>query len=109
MKTMLALVALAGALGAAPATAQTPSPETHMRSVGYTDLDLRSGKDQSRLDRRIDIAVAAACGDASSADPSGKNALRRCRADAKQRVTADRDRVIAAAQGSAKTELAARR
>lgn len=99
MKTMLALTALGGLLCAAPAMAAAPA-ETATHVVNYTDLDLRTERGQSRLDRRLEIAVSAACGTPSSADPAGRNAIRRCKAETMERLTTQRDQAIAAAQGS---------
>lgn len=109
MKTTLALIALAGALYVAPAAAQSPTQETHTRVVSHADLDLRSERGRSALDRRIQIAVSAACGTASSADPEGKNDIRRCEAETLERVAVQRDRIIAAARDSSSTVLASKR
>lgn len=108
MKTMLALTALAGALCVAPATAQNPSHDTQTRVVSYTDLDLRTDRGQSALDRRLRVAVTAACGSASSADPEGRREIQRCRIDTLERVAAQRDQVVAVALQSAPTALASK-
>lgn len=108
MKTLPALSALVGALCVVPAAAaaQTRHPPV-VRAVAHHDLDLSTARGRKMLDRRIDIAIAAACGDASSADPMGWKAIRRCRADAADRVSEQRDGVIAAARRSGRARLAA--
>ncbi|RJF92894.1 UrcA family protein [Sphingomonas cavernae] len=98
MKTMLALTALAGALYVAPATAQSPADGTNTRVVRYADLDLGTEKGRDALDRRIRVAVSAACGTASSVDPEGKREVRRCKADTLAHVAAQRDQAIASLQ-----------
>ncbi len=107
MKTLLALSALAGALCVAPAAAAETRHPPVVRAVAHGDLDLNTAKGRQSLDRRIEIAIATACGDASSADPLGWKAIQRCRIDAADRVTAQRDGVIAAAQRSGGSRLAA--
>jgi UrcA family protein len=107
MKTLLALTALAGALCVAPAAAAQPNGTPIVRAVAHQDLDLGTAKGRSSLDRRIEIAINTACGDASSADPRGWKAIKSCRADAAARVASQRDRAIATAERSSGTRLAA--
>lgn len=106
MKTMLALTALAGALYVAPATAQSLGTDTVTRVVSYSDLDLRTDKGQRTLDNRLRVAVSMTCGTASSADPLGKREVARCRIDTLDRLSAQRDQVIAAAAALVPTQIA---
>ncbi len=107
MKTLLALTALAGALCLAPAAVAQTQDAPIVRAVGHEDLDLGTARGRNSLDRRIEIAINTACGDASSADPRGWKAVKRCRTDAAARVAGQRDQVIAAAQATGGTRLAA--
>lgn len=43
------------------------------------DLDLRSNGGKAKLQRRLEIAAAEVCGDASASDPAGRRAIRTCR------------------------------
>lgn len=107
MKTLLALSALAGALCVAPAAAAETRHPPVVRAVAHDDLDLNTAKGRKTLDRRIEIAIATACGDASSADPMGWKAIQRCRTDAADRVLVQREGAIAAAQRQGSTRIAA--
>jgi UrcA family protein len=94
MKRTLAFAAFAAASCFTPALAQeTEGDRRHV--VSFADLDLSRQADVRRLDRRIAIAVADACGAASDADPAGKNDVRRCRVETTARLTAERERAIA--------------
>lgn len=103
MKTMLALAALAGVLPLAPAIAET---RTYTAVVQHADLDLRTEQGRSVLDRRLRIAVASTCGEASSADPEGRNEVRACRTDTLRRVAGQRDQIIAAALRNTRVAVA---
>ncbi|HEV2747093.1 MAG TPA: UrcA family protein [Allosphingosinicella sp.] len=107
MKTILAFAALAAASAFSPALAQGPAADQATRHVRHADLDLTSAAGVRALDRRIAIAIASACGAASDVDLQGGNDVRRCRAEARERIAAERDRLIAARQTPA-TRLAAR-
>jgi UrcA family protein len=107
MKTLLALSALAGALCLTSAATAAPDHAPIVRAVGHQDLNLTTAKGRNSLDRRIEIAIATACGDASSADPLGWKAIKRCRTEAAARVATQRDQVIATAQAAGGTRLAA--
>jgi UrcA family protein len=107
MKTLLALSALAGALCVAPAAAAETRHPPVVRAVAHDDLDLSTAKGRKTLDRRIEIAIATACGDASSADPMGWKAIQRCRTDAADRVSVQREGAIAAARRQGSTRIAA--
>lgn len=107
MKTLLALSALSGALCVVPAAAAETRYSPVVRAVAHGDLDLSTAKGRKTLDRRIEIAIASACGDASSADPLGWKAIQRCRTEAADRVAARRDSVIVAAQRTVSTRIAA--
>jgi UrcA family protein len=95
MKTLLALTALAGGLCFAPAL----SAQTVTRTVSSENIDTGTAAGRAKLDRRIEIAVKTACGDASSADARGRKALNRCRADALARALPQRDQLIAQRNG----------
>ena len=112
MKTILTLAltfaASVAALPAAPAAAQAPPAEATL-AVSYVDLDLRSEAGIRTLDRRILTAVQQACGPISDFDPAGRNRIQACRADALERLSGQRDTVIAAAAQSARVRLAGQR
>jgi len=89
----LAAIAAAAAASLSPALAQeTPADRTHV--VSFADLDLSRKADVRRLDRRIALAVEDVCGSASSADPAGRNDVRRCRVETTARLTSERERAI---------------
>ena len=73
--------------------------------VGFADLDLSTAHGQRVLDRRLRSAAETVCGPTSSADPRGKNEVRRCRTDTLAYARSQRD--IAVAQASAQIQLAA--
>lgn len=72
--------ASAGLAQALPAAMPGPSVSTR---VVTNDLDLNSKSGQATLRHRLAIAAAEVCGEASSADPAGKRAVRDCRIAAK--------------------------
>ena len=85
-------------------TAPAPAQEGAGRQVAsYADLDLSRSADVAKLDRRIRVAVAAACGVASDADLEGQTAERNCRAAALREAALQRSRAV----GSAAARLAA--
>ncbi|PAX09339.1 UrcA family protein [Sphingomonas lenta] len=96
LKIMLAAALAAAALGT-PASAQ----DDRTRRVSYADLHLDREGDVRTLDRRIGRAVRDACGVAADYDVRGKNEARRCRAETRAAVTAERDRLVAAARPTA--------
>jgi len=106
MKKMLTLAALAAALLVAPAQALPGSTQPASLTVDYSDLDLSRPADVRRLDRRIEIAARTACGPTSSADPDGMKEARRCRTQATEAASLQRNRAIAAAQLGSSTVLA---
>ena len=79
-----------------PARAQAPAAST----VSFADLDLARASDVARLDRRIAIAVRAACGDPAPYDLKGRKALRRCQAATHAAALPQRDAAIASARRS---------
>jgi UrcA family protein len=93
MKTLLPLAALAAALLAHPASAQTAPPAPQV--VHYADLDLSSPAGVRELDRRIGAAVRDACGSASDADLHGQNLVIRCRVEARGQAKAQRAIAVA--------------
>lgn len=86
------------AFSATPALAEPPVVAISV--VQTADLDLSSKGGQQALDRRLTHAVKEVCGAASDADISGKNDVRRCRAETLASLSAERDERIAAASGS---------
>ena len=67
------------AIKAAPALAETVSPDVVVSVVHTADLDLASDTGKRQLDRRLSIAVREVCGTASDSDLEGKNEVRECR------------------------------
>jgi UrcA family protein len=82
-------------LAAAATTPLTAEPVRTSRSVETADLDLSTAAGLRTLDHRLTIAIVDACGEASDVDMEGANAVRACRADARARVAAERDRIVA--------------
>lgn len=107
MKTLLTLALTALAFAASPAIGQTAG--SSQLAVSYADLDLRTDAGVRTLDRRIRSAVELACGPISSADPAGTNDVLACRTETLASSRAQRDRLIAAANGNAQVQLASRR
>jgi UrcA family protein len=95
------LAALAAALPT-PASAAMPGQNVSV-AVPTRDLDLTSQSGQSVLRQRLYVAAAEACGEASSADPAGKRAVRQCRAEL---VRSGQQQALAAVAGQER--LAAR-
>ena len=108
MKKILILAAAAttfSVFSASTAFAQNAAPQL---VVSFADLDLSTSHDQRVLDRRLRSAAETVCGPTSSADPRGKNEVRRCRADTLAYARSQRDIAIAQASGPAEIQLAAR-
>ncbi|MEG3123421.1 UrcA family protein [Sphingomonas sp. GB1N7] len=106
MKIAFTLAALAAATLVTPAFGQEIAPATRSQIVHHADLDLRRAADIRRLDRRIGIAVRAACGTASDLDLAGQNEVTRCRKDTDAMLSARRAQAIAAVKGNASVALA---
>jgi len=85
-----------------------PIPVTNRVVVTTADLDFTASSGQQRLERRLAIAVIEVCGEASSVDLVGSNAVRRCHHETRAQVSAYARRAIALAQGSSTVALAAR-
>jgi UrcA family protein len=90
IRTISLLLLAAGA--SAPLAAE---PASTTRSVQTADLDLSTSAGLRALDLRLTIAIVVACGEASDVDLQGANAVRACRKDARARVVAERDRIVA--------------
>lgn len=87
----------------------SPAPARTV-AIHYGDLDLASETGRSALGHRIRQAVGAACGEASSADLRGANAVLECRRDLTASLAGQRDAVLAAARsGGSPATLVARR
>ena len=97
MTRTIAILLLATA-SATPVAAETV---TATRSVETADLDLSSAAGVRALEHRLTIAIVDACGEASAVDLQGANQVRACQADARHRVSAERDRVLARRSTSA--------
>jgi UrcA family protein len=91
MTRTIALLFVA-AVAASPLAAE---PVSTSRAVQTADLDLSTAAGLRTLDHRLTIAIVDACGEASDVDLEGANAVRACRADARARVAAERDRIVA--------------
>lgn len=98
---------LLAALVATPVVAE-PAPAEERVIVRTADLNLGTTAGQRRLDRRLANAVVDACGTASKADLAGSNAVRRCRDETRERLSSDRERLIALASRSTSIVIAAR-
>jgi UrcA family protein len=92
--TAPAMFGLVVLLAGVPALAQS-EPEPSIQLVTFADLDLSQPAHQRKFDRRVATAIANACGLTSSANPAGKNAVRRCRRETLDLVSTGRKRVIA--------------
>lgn len=103
----LAFAATGAAMLATPASAQPPAGATV--AVSYADLDLTTPAGIRTLDRRILSAVRQACGPTSDFDPAGRNLVEACRSDALERLSAQRETAIAAANQPQPVLLAAQR
>ena len=103
---MIRILILAASIAAGsaftPAFPQESAGERR-QVVSFADLDLSKQSDLRTLDRRLTAAVADVCGVTSDADPAGKNAVRRCRAETAASLRAQRERAIARRTGSAIT------
>jgi len=82
------------AFTATPAFAEPAAIAT--ATVQTADLDLSSQAGREALDNRLNQAVKDVCGKASDVDISGKNDVRRCRAETLASLSAERDQRIAA-------------
>ncbi len=97
------IAALSASVAATPAAAE---PVAGVAVVHVSDLNLTDVRDVRTLDRRLSIAIVEACGEASNVDLAGRNAVRACRADARARVDATRNRLIELAARTATTKFA---
>lgn len=95
-------------LALSPAPVHAEDLQAHRQIVSHNDLDLSDEADVRRLDRRIRTAIQTVCGRSFKADPAGKNDIRRCRAEAAERIAAQRDMAVAQARQSVRTAAADR-
>lgn len=96
--SLVSLGLAAGALTlAAPVAAAMPGPLA-VAAVPTADLDLASAHGQALLKARLQRAAADVCGEASSADPTGRRWVRQCRADSFDRAW---DRALAGRRSTA--------
>lgn len=103
-------LATVAALTAFPALAQQAQPApVNISLVRTADLDLRSGRDRDRLDRRLANAAREVCGYASDADLAGGNELRRCIDETLLTARGQRDQLLAAANRGAVIAVTAAR
>lgn len=82
------------------ATAIAAPPVIATSTVQTADLDLSSQAGRRALDRRLSIAAKEVCGTTSDAHITGKNDVRRCRAETLASVASYRNRQIAAANAA---------
>ena len=101
----------AGAIKAAPALAETPSPnaDTYVSFVQTGDLDLTSKGGQRQLEQRIAQAAREVCGTPSDVDLVGQNKARDCRRNAIAQASGRRDALLAAANRGAVIAVTAAR
>jgi len=104
--TFFALAMIASAATITPVIAAEPA--AGIAIVSTADLDLTDARDVRTLDRRLSIAIVEACGEASTVDLAGINAVRACRVDARAKVNATRDRLVELASRGSDVILAAR-
>jgi UrcA family protein len=90
--TRILLSLLVAAAAVPPLAAE---PVSISRYVETADLDLSTDAGLRSLDHRLTIAIVDACGERSDVDLEGANAVRSCRAEARTRVVAERDRILA--------------
>lgn len=102
-------LATVAALTAFPALAQETQSQANISLVRTADLDLASGRDRNRLDRRLVHAVREVCGTASETDVAGGNDVRRCIDETLADARAQRDRLLAAAGHGAVIAVSAAR
>jgi UrcA family protein len=96
LMTGSALATAALFFASAPARSAQISAATEVVQVIPTaDLDLGSAAGRKVLDRRIGRAVIDLCGQAADVDLAGRNAVRKCRADALVQANAARDQRLA--------------
>ena len=100
-RVLFLLLAAASPLGAQP-------PEIVTRAVSSAGLDLATAAGLRALDQRLTIAIVDACGSASNVNLNGMSAVRDCRASARAKVTAERDRLVEIAKRGKDDTLAAR-
>jgi UrcA family protein len=75
------LAAFAGLVAVSPVAASPSKPASHI--VRYSDLNLSSDAGRATLDRRINQAVRAVCGTASSTALQDKLNVEKCYAAAR--------------------------
>jgi UrcA family protein len=82
---LFAAASLAAAANLSPAFAKPISPE--VRTVAYADLNLSTTAGRTRLERRIQAAVRAVCGEAlPSFDLARRHAVRACLVETRANV-----------------------
>lgn len=108
LMTGSALATAALFFASAPARSAPISAGTEVvRVISTADLDLSSAAGRKALDRRIGRAVIDLCGQAADVDLAGRNAVRKCRADALAQAYQARDQRLAM-RSNAPIQLAAR-
>jgi UrcA family protein len=106
MKTILLAAVAAASLSAAPAFAQNNAPARI--EISAAGLDLATAEGRAALDLRVLHAARTACGTPSPADARGQTRLAACVADVRLAAAAQRDTMIASAQGQAGRTLGGR-
>ena len=108
MRSLLPLVTVGALFVLAPQAAPASAAPTQSFAVRYADLDLSGRDGAAALDRRIGHAVRALCGTPSPTDLKERNAVRRCREEARSTASTQRARVIEAARRQAAVASRAR-
>lgn len=92
MKKLILLAAAAAAFATSAVSgqdaAQQPERVHRSQSVSYSDIDVGTKKGAAELRRRVRVALESVCGTALSVDLVGRNIVRRCYRENKQRASA---------------------
>ena len=76
----------------------TPALADESRRVAFADLDLSTQAGVATLDRRIEGAIRAVCGDYFPNSPASREEVLRCRRETASQVYSQRSDAIASAQ-----------
>ena len=92
------VTALILALTPTPVHAQSANAPAEVRLVPTSDLNLTTEAGQRQLEQRVVRAAREVCGQASDADPAGKNQIRKCRENAIARASSQGEELVAASE-----------
>lgn len=90
------LAAMAACAAIAPGMAAAQSPSATATAVTFSDLDLQREDQVAELDRRLELAVSAVCGERAAPEFQAFHDWNRCRNEA--RNTAAEGRALALGQ-----------